>query len=113
MDVMPSDLDDAIESTNEFSALTAALAKFSPWEHGTVTLTNSQNYPFNNSKTTVSLQTEKSGKYFVFAKPVDYSKNVGEIQITDELSNGFKIAYTGSAASVQIEYTVTGELANG
>lgn len=34
--------------------------------------------------------------------------NVGEIVVTDKLTNGFKLAFTGSASSVTVKYTVIG-----
>jgi hypothetical protein len=79
-------------------------------ESGTVTLTNTQAFPFNNSKKTVSL-AELNGvspDYVVVAQVIAGVGNVGEIEISDKLANGFKIAYTGSATTVTIAYTVIG-----
>ena len=80
-------------------------------EEGTVTLTNTGTFPYNNSKTTVSLQKAQSDeKYVVIAEcasdPVPGT--IGEIIVSEKLVNGFKIAYTGSAQSAQIHYTVIG-----
>lgn len=78
-------------------------------EHGTVTLTNSLKFPFNNSQQSVALATAKSNTdYIILTEVVSASGNVGEIEIADKLVNGFKISYTGSAANVTINYIVIG-----
>jgi hypothetical protein len=78
-------------------------------ERGTVNLTNSQNYPFNNSAKSVALSAVKENTdYIVLAEVTSFSGNVGEIEITDKLQNGFKIGYTGSAASATVNYAVIG-----
>lgn len=78
-------------------------------EQGTVTLTNSLEYPFNSSLQTVSLQKERSDTlYSVFAEVVEADGNAGQIQISDCLENGFKIAFTGSAQTVKVNYKVMG-----
>jgi hypothetical protein len=75
-----------------------------------VTLTNSQQYPFNNSAKTVSLVTERNHMdYTVEAEVVEYSGGFpGDIVVSDKLLNGFKIAYTGSAQSVKLKIYVKG-----
>lgn len=78
-------------------------------ERGTVTLTNSLKFPFNNSQQSVALANTKSNTdYIILTEVVSASGNVGEIEIADKLVNGFKIAYTGSAANVTINYIVIG-----
>lgn len=78
-------------------------------EVGTITLTNTQKFPFNNSQQSVALvRTQANGDYVVTAEVTAASGNVGEIEITDKLINGFKIAYTGSSPSVTIRYVVIG-----
>lgn len=76
----------------------------------TVTLTNSQSYPFNNSQKTVALGTVRNHEdYTVEAEVVDYAGGFpGDIVISDKLLNGFKIAYTGSATSVTLKIYVKG-----
>lgn len=74
------------------------------------TLTNTKDYPFNNSKKTLALKTPRGN--------LDYTVNVeattedaggiGEIKITDKQLNGFKIEYTGTAKSVSVKCTVQG-----
>lgn len=78
-------------------------------ERGTISLTNSAIYPVNNSATSVALAVEReSGSYTVLTEVVSCSGNVGEIEITDKLANGFKIGYTGSATAAVVKYTVIG-----
>ena len=76
-------------------------------EQGSVTLTNTSTYPFNNSQQTVALATEKeSTDYLVLIQGVSPDIAVGDIKVTDKLINGFKMAYDGSATAVTITYTV-------
>lgn len=75
-----------------------------------VTLTNTQPYPHNNSKKTVQLLTRRDNMDYI----VDYEivsvvgGSVGEIEFSDKLLNGFKIAYTGSAKSMVVNCYVKG-----
>lgn len=78
-------------------------------EAGTVTLTNNQVFPFNNSQVTVPLVTTRNNQNYI----VDYEVtaavgNVGDIIVSAKLVNGFKIEYTGSATSVTVKYQVLG-----
>ena len=76
---------------------------------GTKTLTNTKAFPFNNSKTTVALSpTKENTNYIVLPEVTAFQGNVGEIVISDKAVNGFAIAYTGSASSVTVKYTVLG-----
>ena len=78
-------------------------------EEGTVTLTNTGAYPFNNSQQTVALvKTQKNTKYAVIAQIRSANGNPGEAVATDKQVNGFKLAYTGSAKSAVVEYIVIG-----
>lgn len=75
------------------------------------TLKNNQKYPFNDSKATVALgagndRNNKDYTVIVEAEPTDGF--VGDIVVTDKLTNGFKVAYTGSAKSVKIKCYVQG-----
>lgn len=81
-------------------------------ETGTVTLTNSQPFPFNDSQVTVPLVTERANQNYI----VDYEVtaavgNVGDIIVSAKLVNGFKIEHTGSATSVTVKYQVLGGMA--
>lgn len=74
-----------------------------------VNMTNTANYPFNSSITSVSLsQNRVSKNYTVEAEVTDADGNVGEIEITDKTLNGFKVAFTGSATSVTVNLKVRG-----
>ena len=78
-------------------------------ESGSVTLTNNAVYPFNNSQITVPLAVQRTNaNYIVVPEIAANVGNVGEIVITDILANGFKIAFTGSATSVTVNYKIIG-----
>ena len=70
-------------------------------ETATVTLKNTQQYPFNNSTQSVALKTERNHMdYTVETEIVDYTGGFpGDIVITDKLLNGFKMAHTGKGLS--------------
>lgn len=75
-----------------------------------VTLTNTQQYPFNNSNKAVQLGTNRNKKnYTVLVEVLDSEGGgVGEILVTNKLLNGFQIAYTGAASSVTVNCIVQG-----
>ncbi len=78
-------------------------------EEKTITLTNSQSYPFNNSMQTIALATARNfTDYTVEAEVLDHSGNVGDVRIFDRMLNGFKIAYDGSAKSATIKLRIKG-----
>lgn len=78
-------------------------------EVGTIVLTNTQAFPFNNSQQTISLaKSKENSNYIVIPEIMSAVGNPGEIVISDKLVNGFKIAHTGSAKSVTVKYTVIG-----
>lgn len=80
-------------------------------EEHTVTLTNNQQYPFNNSKASVALDVARVNKtYIVDVELGAHSGDVGDIKITDKLLNGFKVEYDGSAASATITLRIKGGL---
>lgn len=86
-----------------------ALEKSTVQETGTVTLTNSQQFPFNNSKVSVPLTNVRDNQnYVVVVVSVTGAGNVGDIIVSDRLINGFKIEHTGSATSVTVQYAVIG-----
>lgn len=118
----------AIDKTNniqvEISPMVYITIKmFNPWkekvesqittEQDTITLNNTLEYPFNDSIQTVSLKKERSNTlYSVFAEVIESDGNVGQIQVTDCLENGYKVAFTGSAKTVQIKCKVMGGYEN-
>lgn len=78
-------------------------------EEKTITLTNNQSYPFNNSKRTIALATARNfTDYTVEAEVLEHSGNVGDVKIFDRMLNGFKVAYDGSATSVTIKLRIKG-----
>ena len=78
-------------------------------EVGQVTLTNTQAYPFNNSKITVALQKARDTlNYMVQTEIISANGFPGDIKISDKQLNGFKIEFTGSATSVTVKYIVRG-----
>lgn len=79
------------------------------FEIGTVTLTNTLAFPFNNSQKSVALaKARNTTNYVVMTDVTAFTGNVGEIVVSDKLVNGFKIAHTGSASSVTVKYVVIG-----
>lgn len=78
-------------------------------ETGTVTLTNSSKFPFNNSKKTVALANRRDNlNYMVVIVGVTGAGNIGDIEVSERLVNGFKIEHNGSAKSVAVTYAVIG-----
>lgn len=78
-------------------------------QRGTVELTNTLQFPFNNSAKTVALTSGvESPAYVVVVDVVKSTGNVGEVEVTNQLANGFKIGFTGSAPSATVSYTVIG-----
>lgn len=78
-------------------------------EEKTITLTNTQNYPFNNSQKTVSLSnTRTTAAYSVEVEVLEHSGDVGDVLISDKLLNGFKVRYDGSAKSATVKLIIKG-----
>lgn len=78
-------------------------------EEKTVTLSNSQSYPFNNSTQTIALSKVRNfTDYTVEAEITDHKGNVGDVRIFDRMLNGFKVAYDGSAKSATIKLRIKG-----
>lgn len=76
---------------------------------GTVALTNARTYPCNNSKKSVSLgKNMGSTNYLVMTEVVSSNGCVGDVEVSEKLVNGFKLAYTGSAKSASIKYIAIG-----
>lgn len=88
---------------------TDALETATVQEVGTVSLTNSQHFPFNSSKKSVALANRRDNlNYIVVIVAVTGTGNIGEVEVTDRLVNGFKLNYTGSAPSAAVTYAVIG-----
>ena len=78
-------------------------------EEGTVTLTNSEKYPFNDSLQSVALVTEQADtSYAVVAEVISSTGDAGEVNVSDKQVNGFKLSYTGGATSAVVHYFVIG-----
>ena len=79
-------------------------------ETGTVTLTNSLEFPFNNSIVTVPLTVVRDNLNYVVEviKVEPTGGPAGEIDVSERQVNGFKMAFTGSASSVKVTYAVIG-----
>lgn len=75
-----------------------------------VTLTNTLQYPFNNSNKAVQLATNRNRKdYTILTEFISATGGgVGEIVITNKLLNGFQIAFTGAASEVKVKCIVQG-----
>lgn len=79
------------------------------FEKGTIELKNSLGYPFNNSCQTIPLkEVSDTTTYTVICEIASSDGIVESLVVTDKLVNGFKLAYTGSAKSAVINYTVIG-----
>ena len=79
-------------------------------EKVTVNLTNSANYPFNNSVQNISIAQKKTKTdYYVDIEVVSaVGGGVGDFKVTDKLLNGFKLAFTGAATAVSVICRVRG-----
>ena len=87
-----------------------ALEKATVQETGTVTLTNTQAFPFNNSQVTVPLTNVRDNLNYVveIISVTPTGGPAGDIDVSERQVNGFKIAFTGSASSVAVTYAVIG-----
>lgn len=78
-------------------------------ERHVVEMTNKQSYPFNDSAKTISLAvTRDSTDYTVDVDIQAHDGNVGDVRIYDKQTNGFKVAYEGSAKSATLILRVQG-----
>lgn len=89
----------------------ASLSKLFIIDTGSVTLTNTSAFPFNNSQQSIAIAHPRdNANYIVVVDLVSSAGNVGEIEVKDKLTNGFKLSFTGSASSATINYKVIGGL---
>lgn len=98
------------ESEEHFEEIETKVANATVQEVGSVTLTNSGGFPFNNSQVSVALTNIRDNLYYV-VEVISVNATggpAGEIEISERQINGFKIAYTGSATSVTVTYAVIG-----
>lgn len=74
-----------------------------------LTLTNTQDFYFNNSVKTVALSNKRDTlDYVVDVEIQGDTVNVGDIVIFDKQMNGFKVKFTGSAKTVALKLFVHG-----
>lgn len=117
-----NNMEDAIQDAHIAAAQMLIHQKQSEWriedlekatvqETGTVNLTNSMAFPFNNSKKSVALANVRDNLNYivvVVSKIANDGGNIGEVEISERQVNGFKIEHTGSSASVTVVYAVIG-----
>ena len=110
-------IEEGVTNAGELAALMAVMTmqqarsiKNMSGEIITTTLTNSQQYPFNNSVKAVALSVSRNHKdYTVETEVLEVVGGfAGDIKISEKLENGFKIASTGSAKSVKVKIFVKG-----
>lgn len=78
-------------------------------EVGEIALTNSLDYPFNDSGTMIQLQSARNHlTYRIETEVLTTDGFVGDIEIRDKALDSFKIQYTGSARNVTLRYFVIG-----
>lgn len=88
---------------------TTALEKHTAFEIGQLTLANTRTYPHSNAVGTVALTLPRlSMDYLVHTEVLVTSGSIEGVEIYDKQLNGFKIRYSGSAASATIKYYVSG-----
>jgi hypothetical protein len=74
-----------------------------------ITLTNTSDFYTNNSVKTVVLPVNRDTTDYIVDPEIQGDvTNVGDIVIYDKQVNGFKVKYTGSAASVDLKLYVHG-----
>ncbi len=79
-------------------------------ESGVITLNNSQEYPFNDSKQTVALKQRRDNVNYIVKVDIAAVGTgcVGDVVISDKQVNGFKVEYTGSVKQAKLCYIVEG-----
>ncbi|MEG1772518.1 MAG: hypothetical protein RR352_04450 [Clostridia bacterium] len=77
-------------------------------EEQTITINNTEKYPFNNSLTAVNLSSRISRNYTVETAVTASVGNIGEVLISDKQQTGFKVEFTGSAKSATIKCIIRG-----
>lgn len=78
-------------------------------ESGTVTLTNSGEYPFNDSNAAIKLSIERPLlNYLVNFEIVEADGPMKEIIVVNRTKTAFGVRFTGSAKNVTLQYFVTG-----
>lgn len=78
-------------------------------EFGLVTISNTNKYPFSSPAATVAMKEKRSNlDYIVELEVLNSDGNVETVNVFDKQLNGFKIAFKGSAKTVEFRYKITG-----
>ena len=78
-------------------------------QSGEVSLSNTMQYPFNNSAQTVALERSMPDCHYTVLTEVSGGlDDAGEIVVSGKALNGFMLAYTGRGAQVTVRYQVLG-----
>ncbi len=81
------------------------------YEIGTVTLTNTKQYPFTDSEQTITLATTRDNLDYVVVAEVLSADGSCELQPAyDKQLNAFKLKFLGSATTADIKFFVQGGL---
>lgn len=97
------------QTTWRVDELEDLLRKHRTVEVGTITLTNTLKYPFNNSEQTIALVTpQDNGDYIVDVNVTAQVGGVEEVIVSSKLTNGFKMAFLGGGSSCTVKYVVIG-----
>ena len=97
------------QTTWRVDELEDLLKKHQTVEVGTITLTNTLKYPFNNSEQTIALVTPQDNiDYIVDVNVTAQVGGVEEVIVSSKLTNGFKMAFLGGGSSCTVKYVVIG-----
>lgn len=97
------------QTTWRVDELEDLLRKHRTVEVGTITLTNTLKYPFNNSEQTIALVTpQDNGDYIVDVNVTAQVGGVEEVIVSSKLTNGFKMSFLGGGSSCTVKYVVIG-----
>lgn len=98
-----------LQHDSDIAALQQFVSRHGTVQTGSITLTNSLEFPFNNSYHTIALTNVQSNTdYIVLTEIEDFTGNVGEVAVVDKMTNGFALEFSGSASSVTVNYVVIG-----
>lgn len=101
--------DDLNENFKILDQEIGALKKDTNIEIGTITLTNSMEYPFSNSERTIALEKVRNNQnYKIDLEIIDADGSCNLLPAYDKQLNGFKIAFIGNATTSTIRYFVQG-----
>jgi len=110
-----NNLERGVEDVSVTAALMLNMIRRLQWdtdvEKKTVTLTNTDSYPFNNSTQTVALAELRNNlDYSVEAEVLSSTGSVLEVKVFDKQLNGFKVKFEGSGSAAVVRLKITGGL---